>query len=65
MYIIGTEECERSIAQSTVNTSKKNWEDRLKSALGPLYIPISAHTLQVFNIKTKHLYTYTFNLLYL
>jgi hypothetical protein len=47
MYIIGTEECERSIAQSAINPSKKNWEAYLSEALGNNYKPIRSHTLQV------------------
>ena len=47
MYAIGTEECERTIAQSAINTSKDQWEDYLKKALGPMYVPVKSHTLQV------------------
>ena len=50
MYFIGTEECERSIAQSAVNTSKKNWENYLSEALGEFYIPLRAHTLQAIHL---------------
>jgi len=47
IYIIGTEECERSIAQSALFPSKKGWEAYLNEAMGPSYIPIRSHTLQV------------------
>ena len=47
MYVIGTEECERSIAQSAINTNKDKWEQFLKEALGPDYSAIRSHTLQV------------------
>ena len=50
MYFIGSEECERSIAQSAVNTSKKNWELYLAEALGPQYVPLRAHTLQAIHL---------------
>lgn len=47
LYIIGSEECERSIAQSAVNTSKKAWEAFLSEVVGPMYVPLRSHTLQV------------------
>lgn len=50
VYVIGTEECERSIAQSAVNTSKKAWEAYLTEVLGPMYVPIRSHTLQAIHI---------------
>jgi hypothetical protein len=50
LYIVGTEECERSIAQSALNPSKKNWEIYLKEALGPRYVPLRSHTLQAIHI---------------
>jgi phosphatidylinositol-bisphosphatase len=46
IYVIGSEECERSIAASTINTSKKAWESLLTSILGAKYVPIRSHTLQ-------------------
>ena len=49
-YIIGTEECERSIAQSAINTSKKKWEAYLQECLGENYIPLRSHTLQATHI---------------
>lgn len=50
MYVIGTEECERSIAQSALNPSKKVWEKYLSEVLGSNYVPIKAHTLQAIHI---------------
>lgn len=50
VYIIGTEECERSIAQSALFPSKKGWEAYLNDAMGSNYIPIRSHTLQVLQI---------------
>lgn len=46
VYVVGSEECERSIAASTINTSKKAWESLLMSALGTKYVPLRSHTLQ-------------------
>jgi hypothetical protein len=48
--VIGTEECERSIAQSAINTSKKFWENYLISLLGPSYTPLRSHTLQAIHM---------------
>ena len=50
LYVIGTEECERSIAASALNPSKKNWEDYLGAVLGPRYIPLRSHTLQAIHL---------------
>lgn len=50
LYIIGTEECERSIAQSALNPSKKNWEGYLREVLGPNYLPLRSHTLQAIHV---------------
>eukprot|EP01038_Epipyxis_sp_PR26KG_P005682 gene5682-7844_t len=50
LLVIGTEECERSIAQSALNPSKKNWENMLIDTLGPKYTPIRSHTLQAIHI---------------
>lgn len=50
LYVIGTEECERSIAQSAVNPSKKVWESYLTKYLGPRYVPLRSHTLQATHI---------------
>ena len=50
LYVVGTEECERSIAASALNPSKKNWEDYLGAVLGPRYIPLRSHTLQAIHL---------------
>lgn len=50
IYVIGSEECERSIAQSAVNPSKKNWEADLQLAVGQYYVPLRSHTLQAIHI---------------
>lgn len=47
---MGTEECERSIAQSALITSKKNWEQYLRDILGPSYLAIRSTTLQATHI---------------
>ena len=48
--MIGTEECERSIAASAMNPSKKNWEEYLGKALGDMYVPLRSHTLQAIHL---------------
>ena len=50
VYVVGTEECERSIAQSAINPSKKAWETYLSEALGCMYVPVRSHTLQAIHI---------------
>lgn len=50
LYFIGTEECERSIAQSALNASKKQWESYLIELFGINYVPLRAHTLQATHI---------------
>lgn len=50
IYVIGSEECERTIAQSAVNPSKKNWEMDLQLAVGQHYVPLRSHTLQAIHI---------------
>jgi hypothetical protein len=47
ILVVGTEECERSIAKSAVNPSKKGWEAYLTEAVGSNYVPVRSHTLQV------------------
>ncbi len=44
---VSTQECERSIAKSAINPSKKKWESYLNEVLGPCYAAIRSHTLQV------------------
>ena len=54
--MIGTEECERTIAQSAFNTSKKSWEAMLCQILGNNYVTLRSHTLQVLNIFAYLMY---------
>mmetsp|Transcript_24339 Transcript_24339/g.35686 ORF Transcript_24339/g.35686 Transcript_24339/m.35686 type:complete len:505 (+) Transcript_24339:266-1780(+) len=46
----GTEECERSIAKSAVNPSKRIWEAYLLEVVGEKYVPLRSHTLQATHI---------------
>lgn len=50
LIVVGSEECERSIAQSALNPSKKNWEFDVQQAVGTSYVPIRSHTLQAIHI---------------
>lgn len=43
VYVIGSEECERSIASSAVNPSKKAWESFLKGLIGENYSAICSY----------------------
>ncbi|KAG5176590.1 Endonuclease/exonuclease/phosphatase [Tribonema minus] len=45
IYVVGTEECENSIAKSVIIQSKKNWDALLKETLGPQYA-VLGHALQ-------------------
>lgn len=47
LYFIGTEECERSIAQSAFYSSKRNWEDFILKIIGSEYDKLTSVTLQV------------------
>lgn len=57
IVVFGTEECERSIAKSAVNPSKKNWESYLVEAMGSNYVPLRSHTLQVSYIIIRYYIT--------
>jgi hypothetical protein len=57
IYVIGSEECERTIAQSAINPSKRNWEEYLSRALGADYVPIRSHTLQAIHLMVFAHYT--------
>ena len=46
IIVVGTEECENSIAKSIVVHSKKNWEEAVVEACGDKYIKLRSHTLQ-------------------
>lgn len=50
VYVIGTQECERSIAKSALNPAKKAWEAAVQDCLGERYHKISSHTLQATNL---------------
>ncbi|KAG7392337.1 inositol polyphosphate 5-phosphatase [Phytophthora pseudosyringae] len=52
---IGSEECVNSIAKSVVFTSKKSWEDQLRSTLGEDYVLVASHALTaIHNIVFVH-----------
>jgi hypothetical protein len=46
----GTEECERSIAKSAINPSKKMWETYMTELVGDQYTPLRSHTLQAIHL---------------
>jgi len=46
LVVIGTEECENSIAKSILVQSKKNWEALVHTACGQRYVKLRSHTLQ-------------------
>lgn len=50
IYAIGTEECERTITQSMIFTSKEKWEAQVQAALGPQYIKVTSQTLQAIHL---------------
>jgi len=50
IYAIGTQECERTIAQAAVLTSKKAWETKLWSHLGSEFQLLRSHTLQATHL---------------
>lgn len=45
IYVIGTEECARSIAKATLMPSKKGWVGKLTKTLGDRYIMLNSHSL--------------------
>ena len=47
--VVGTEECERSIAASALNPSKRHWEEYLCTVMGKQYVPLRSHTLQAIH----------------
>ncbi|OWZ21598.1 Inositol polyphosphate 5-phosphatase [Phytophthora megakarya] len=52
---IGSEECVNSIAKSVLFTSKKSWEDQLKSTVGEDYILVASHALTaIHNVVFVH-----------
>jgi hypothetical protein len=50
VVVVGSEECERSIAMSALNPSKAVWEQYLTNILGESYVPLRSHTLQAIHI---------------
>lgn len=50
IYCIATQECERGIAASMINTSKSIWISKVNETLGDKYTLIKSHTLQAINI---------------
>ncbi|RLN52396.1 hypothetical protein BBJ29_001061 [Phytophthora kernoviae] len=52
---VGSEECVNSIAKSVVFTSKKSWEDQLRSTLGADYVLVASHALTaIHNVVFVH-----------
>ena len=47
VYVIGSEECENTIAKSALVTSKAAWERTLRETLSDAYEMLCGHTLQV------------------
>jgi len=45
IYVVGTEECQRSIAASFVVKSKDEWENRIAGVLGPNFSKLCSDTL--------------------
>lgn len=50
IYIIGTEECQRSIAASFLVNSKTIWEDILAQVLGPTFSKLCSDTLMATHL---------------
>ncbi len=50
IVVVGTEECQNSIATSVIKQSKKNWEAMLAKAMGPSYDILRGHTLQATHL---------------
>ena len=50
MYVIGTQEAERSIEKSLIISSKAKWEAALRAHLGDGFVLLSAHTLAAIHI---------------
>jgi hypothetical protein len=46
IYVVGSEECENSIAMSIVKPSKAHWEGTLRETFGGDYEMLCGHTLQ-------------------
>jgi hypothetical protein len=50
MYVIGTEECERSITASMIFQKKPAWEATLQDTLGGRYAMLRSHSLQAIHL---------------
>ncbi len=50
IVVVGTEECQNSIATSVIKQSKKNWEAMLAKAMGHSYDILRGHTLQATHL---------------
>jgi hypothetical protein len=50
LVAFGTEECLRSIGQSLIYQSKREWEGRLSSELGHEYVKVGSHTLNAIHV---------------
>ena len=46
VVVVGTEECENTIAKSALNPSKDRWEGRLREVFGENYNLLCGHALQ-------------------
>ncbi|KAI8992471.1 hypothetical protein BDB01DRAFT_433977 [Pilobolus umbonatus] len=50
LLVIGTQECERDISESLINSSKTEWEKKLSNHLGSQYKLIKTETLTAIHI---------------
>ncbi|RYG50620.1 hypothetical protein EON67_04935, partial [archaeon] len=50
VYAVGTQECERTISQSVVFSSKERWERSVTSHLGSTYHLLASKTLQAVHL---------------
>lgn len=50
VYVIGTQEAERSIEKSVLNPSKAKWLLRLNAALGDQYACVASHSLVAIHL---------------
>ena len=46
IFVVGSEECENTIAKSVLNPSKAHWESVLSETFGPSFEMLCGHTLQ-------------------
>ena len=50
IYVVGTEECQRSIAASFIVKSKSEWEDMIGVTLGEKYSKLCSDTLMATHV---------------